>query len=76
MARMHARRKGKSCSKRPLITENPAWVTLSATEIEDIIVKMAKDGNNSVLIPEDESDLSGVVTVLCHLHNDVLYLGG
>ena len=50
MARMHARRKGKSCSKRPLITENPAWVTLSATEIEDIIVKMAKDGNGSAKI--------------------------
>ena len=47
---MHARRKGKSCSKRPLITENPAWVALSATEIEDIIVKMAKDGNNSAKI--------------------------
>lgn len=47
MARMHARRKGRSCSKRPLITENPSWVPLSATEIEDIIVKMTKDGNNS-----------------------------
>ena len=38
MARMHTRRKGKSCSKRPMISENPAWVPLNATEIEDLIV--------------------------------------
>ncbi len=60
---MHARRKGKSCSKRPLITENPAWVTLSATEIEDIIVKMAKDGNNSAKIGLVLRDQYGVPDV-------------
>ena len=63
MARMHARRKGKSCSKRPPITENPAWVTLSATEIEDIIVKMAKDGNNSAKIGLVLRDQYGVPDV-------------
>lgn len=63
MARMHARRKGKSCSKRPLITENPAWVTLSATEIEDIIVKMTKDGNNSAKIGLVLRDQYGVPDV-------------
>ena len=63
MARMHARRKGKSCSKRPLITDNPAWVTLSATEIEDIIVKMAKDGNNSAKIGLVLRDQYGVPDV-------------
>ena len=63
MARMHARRKGKSCSKRPLISENPAWVTLSATEIEDIIVKMAKDGNGSAKIGLVLRDQYGVPSV-------------
>ena len=63
MARMHARRKGKSCSKRPLITENPAWVAQSATEIEDIIVKMAKDGNNSAKIGLVLRDQYGVPDV-------------
>ena len=63
MARMHARRKGKSCSKRPLITENPAWVALSATEIEDIIVKMAKDGNGSAKIGLVLRDQYGVPDV-------------
>jgi small subunit ribosomal protein S15 len=27
-----------------MISENPAWVPLKATEVEDLIVKMAKDG--------------------------------
>ena len=60
---MHARRKGKSCSKRPLITENPTWVTISATEIEDIIVKMAKDGNVSAKIGLVLRDQYGVPDV-------------
>lgn len=49
MARMHTRRKGKSCSKRPMITENPEWVPLSATEIEDLIVKFTEDGFTSAV---------------------------
>ena len=40
MARMHARRKGKSGSKHPLVSESPAWMPLTATEIEEQIVKM------------------------------------
>lgn len=44
MARMHARRRGKSGSQRPLITENPAWVPLSKDEIEEKIITMGKDG--------------------------------
>jgi small subunit ribosomal protein S15 len=63
MARMHARRKGKSCSKRPMISENPTWVPLSATEIEDQIVKMAKDGNNSAKIGLMLRDQYGVPDV-------------
>jgi len=50
MARMHARRKGRSGSHRPLITENPEWVPLSSEEIEEKAVKMAKDGYTSARI--------------------------
>lgn len=50
MARMHARRRGRSGSQRPLITENPEWVPLSKDEIEKQIVKMAKDGVTSARI--------------------------
>jgi small subunit ribosomal protein S15 len=41
---MHTRRKGRSCSKRPLISENPEWVPIGAAEIEDLIVKFTKEG--------------------------------
>jgi len=63
MARMHTRRKGKSCSKRPMITENPAWVPLNATEIEDLIVKFAKDGTVSAKIGLILRDQYGVPNV-------------
>lgn len=63
MARMHARKKGKSCSKRPLITENPAWVTLTATEIEDLVAKLSKDGNGSAKIGLILRDQYGVPDV-------------
>jgi len=63
MARMHARRKGKSCSTRPLVSENPAWVALQATEAEDLIVKMAKDGYTSARIGLMLRDQYGVPDV-------------
>lgn len=43
MARMHAHRKGKSHSTRPLKSVS-SWVTLSKDEIVSLIVKMARDG--------------------------------
>ncbi|MBE6520022.1 MAG: 30S ribosomal protein S15 [Thermoplasmata archaeon] len=63
MARMHTRRKGKSCSKRPMISENPEWVPLNATEIEDLIVKLAKDGLVSAKIGLVLRDQYGVPSV-------------
>lgn len=63
MARMHTRRKGKSCSKRPMISENPTWVPLNATEIEDLIVKFAKDGTISAKIGLILRDQYGVPNV-------------
>ena len=47
---MHARRKGKASSKRPMITENPDWVPLSATEIEDKIEAFANEGMSPAMI--------------------------
>ena len=63
MARMQTRRKGKSCSKRPMISENPAWVPLNATEIEDLIVKFAKEGMLSARIGLVLRDQYGVPNV-------------
>jgi len=63
MARMHARRKGRSGSKRPLVTENPEWVPLDPEEIEERIVKMAKEGMDSARIGMVLRDQYGVPSV-------------
>lgn len=63
MARMHTRRRGKSSSKRPMITENPTWVPLNATEIEDLIVKYTKDGMGSAKIGLILRDSYGVPNI-------------
>jgi small subunit ribosomal protein S15 len=44
MAKMHARRRGKSASSKPLVTENPEWVSQSKEEVEQLVVKLGKEG--------------------------------
>ncbi|MCL2318269.1 MAG: 30S ribosomal protein S15 [Methanomassiliicoccaceae archaeon] len=63
MARMQTRRKGKSCSKRPMISENPEWVPLTATEIEDLIVQFTENGLTSAKIGLILRDQYGVPNV-------------
>jgi len=41
---MHTHRHGKSHSIRPAILSVPSWVTLGPKEIEELVVKYAKDG--------------------------------
>jgi len=50
MARMHARRKGKSRSKRPIWRKTPDWVPYSAEEIEQLVVEKAGEGMGSAQI--------------------------
>lgn len=47
MAKMHARRRGKSASAKPLVSENPEWVSMSKEEIEQTVVKLAKEGQSA-----------------------------
>ena len=42
MARMHARRKGKSGSKRPIWRVQPNWIPYEVNEIEDLVNKHVK----------------------------------
>ena len=44
MAKMHARRRGKSGSHRPMVTENPEWVPVPQEEIVQLVVKYGKEG--------------------------------
>lgn len=44
MARMHSRKKGKSGSKRPINREKRSWVRYTAKEVEQLTIKLAKQG--------------------------------
>ena len=50
MARMHARKKGKSSSKKPYVTENPKWVTQKPKEIEKLVLELHSEGNTPAMI--------------------------
>ena len=63
MARIHARKRGSSGSKKPLRTEVPEWVTLTPEEIENKIVEMAKEGKQSALIGTILRDSYGIPDV-------------
>ena len=49
MARMYARKRGSSGSRKPLRRSAP-WVKLKPAELEEIIVKLAKQGKASAEI--------------------------
>jgi small subunit ribosomal protein S15 len=44
MSRMHASRRGRSGSKRPLTDKVPEWVQQSPDEVKDMVAKMAGEG--------------------------------
>jgi small subunit ribosomal protein S15 len=44
MARMHTRKRGKSGSKPPLREGKPSWVSMDNNEIEQLIIKLKKEG--------------------------------
>jgi len=44
MGRLHSHRHGQSHSIRPVTPSSPTWVKQSAQEIEELILKYAKDG--------------------------------
>jgi len=44
VARIHSRKRGKSRSKPPVRTSPPYWLAYSADEIEEIILRLRKEG--------------------------------
>jgi small subunit ribosomal protein S15 len=61
---MHSKRKGRSSSRRPNISENPEWVPLDAAEIEEKIVQMANEGAAAPMIGLRLRDQYGVPDVV------------
>ena len=50
MGRMHTHNHGKSHSIRPIELKKPDWVKMESKEIEELIIKYAKEGMTSSLI--------------------------
>jgi len=62
MARMHSRRKGKSGSHKP-VHKVASWVKYKPEEIEQIVVKLAKEGHPPAKIGLILRDQYGIPTV-------------
>lgn len=60
---MHARKKGKSGSKKPAIKTKPDWVTMDKKEVEKLVIKLAKEGAAPSVIGRSLRDLYGIPSV-------------
>lgn len=63
MGRMHSPRKGKAQSTRPIRLETPAWCTRTPEEVEDLVVKLAKEGRQPAMVGLILRDQYGVPLV-------------
>jgi small subunit ribosomal protein S15 len=63
MARMHAKKRGKSSSTRPYVTKNPKWVKHKPKEVEDLVARYSKEGMSSAMIGLRLRDQHGVPNV-------------
>lgn len=63
MAKMHARRRGISSSTKSFRKENPNWVPLSASEVEELVEKLHQQGHSTSLIGMKLRDQYGIPDV-------------
>ncbi len=63
MAKMHSRKRGKSGSKKPAVSNAQQWVSYSAAEIEQLVVKIAKTGKSASVIGMVLRDSYGIPDV-------------
>jgi len=63
MARLYSHKRGKSGSTRPLSKKPPSWCKYNAEEVEALIAKLAKEGNNASTIGTILRDRYGIPLV-------------
>jgi len=63
MAKLHSKKRGKSGSKRPTIKIAPDWVDYPAHEVEELVVKLHKEGHNPTTLGRLLRDNYGVPLV-------------
>jgi small subunit ribosomal protein S15 len=60
---MHSKKRGKSGSKKPSVKTIPRWVRYKKGEVEEIVVKLAKEGNSTSKIGLILRDQFGIPSV-------------
>ena len=50
MARLYSHKRGRSGSTRPLSKKTPTWCKYNAEEVEALVAKLAREGNNASII--------------------------
>ena len=63
MARIHARKRGKSGSTKPVRTTAPVWVKYKPEEVEKLVIKYAKEGLSASQIGLKLRDQYGIPSV-------------
>lgn len=63
MARMHSRTRGKAGSTRPYLTEAPDWVPMESEEVEELIVKLSRQGQSQAQIGVILRDQYGIPSI-------------
>lgn len=63
MARMHSGKRGKSGSTKPYRTSPPEWVEYQPRELENIILELAKKGENPSVMGAILRDQYGIPSV-------------
>lgn len=63
MARLHAKRKGKSGSTRPFLKANPEWVTMEKADIEEMVFRLHQEGLSAAGIGVHLRDAYGVPNI-------------
>jgi len=63
MARMHSKKRGRSGSRRPPTKEVPDWMDYSVQEVEEMVIKMGKEGTTPAMIGQILRDQHGVPSV-------------
>jgi len=63
VARMHARKRGKAGSTKPSTPVKQSWVKYKPVELEQLVIKLAKQGNSTSIIGLILRDSYGVTSV-------------
>lgn len=63
MARIYSGKKGRHGSKKPPIKLAPRWVKFKKKEVEDLVLKLAKERHNSAVIGSILRDQYGIPDV-------------